>query len=85
LFELSEFLCTKDDGSVVSWGREDNGGDSSLAADGLRKGVVQVVGNLRAIAATRSDGSVVSWGSADSGGEVSSMADTLIDGVVQVV
>ncbi|CAE8651084.1 unnamed protein product, partial [Polarella glacialis] len=59
------FAAVKSDGSVITWGSPDQGGDSSRVEDRLQEGVVQVVGNTYAFAAVKSDGSVITWGSND--------------------
>ena len=70
------------DGSVVTWGEPDFGGDSSEAQDQL-KGVQQVQANDYAFAAILADESVVTWGFPDSGGDSSDVQDQL-KGVQQV-
>ncbi|CAE8640087.1 unnamed protein product [Polarella glacialis] len=72
------------DGSVVTWGEADYGGNSSAVAPLLTGGVVQVCGTSGAFAAIKADGSVVTWGGADSGGNSSAVAPLLTEGVVQV-
>ena len=52
------------DGSVVTWGHADRGGDSRAVQDRL-KNVQQLRSNGRAFAATLVDGSVVTWGDPD--------------------
>ena len=49
------------DGSVVTWGGQDFGGDSRAVQDQL-KGVQQIQASERVFAAIMSDGSVVTWG-----------------------
>ena len=56
------FAAVKDDGSVVTWGDQDGGGDSSSVAKQLSSNVQTVVGNESAFAAVKADGSVVTWG-----------------------
>ena len=56
------FLPTGDsvvDGSVVTWGGPDNGGDSSAVASSLSSDVSSIVSNVKAFAALKADGSVV--------------------------
>ncbi|CAE8661020.1 unnamed protein product, partial [Polarella glacialis] len=60
----SAFVAIKANGSVVTWGRADSGGDSSPIAPLLTEGVVQVCGNYDAFAAIKANGSVVTWGNA---------------------
>ncbi|CAE8641290.1 unnamed protein product [Polarella glacialis] len=74
----------KADGSVVTWGGADYGGNSSAVAPLLMEGVVQIRGNGNAFAAIKADGSVVTWGTADFGGNSSAVAPLLTEGVVQV-
>ena len=73
---------SKADGSGVTWGRIDCGGDSSSVASLLQDGVVQVTGSNLAFAAIKTDESVVTW---DIESAVCSSVDGLLqDGVVQV-
>ena len=65
------------DGSVKAWGREDAGGDSSSADDGLKSGVVNIMSNSWAFAALKDDGSIVSWGRESAGGELGEKAELL--------
>ncbi|PNJ94138.1 hypothetical protein CEP15_13660, partial [Cylindrospermopsis raciborskii C07] len=74
------FAALKSDGSVVTWGSSDWGGDSSSVSSRLTSGVTQIFSNSRAFAALKSDGSVVTWG--DSGGDSSSVSSQLTSGVV---
>ena len=61
---LLRFLA---DGSVVTWGDGDHGGDSSAIRDQLR-GVQHIQATDCAFAAILADGSVVTWGDGDHGG-----------------
>eukprot|EP00439_Symbiodinium_sp_Y106_P052683 s526_g7.t1 len=72
----SAFAVILDDGSVVTWGDAENGGDSSAVQDQL-KNVQQIQASGRAFAAILDDGSVVTWGAADSGGDSSAVQDQL--------
>eukprot|EP00927_Polykrikos_kofoidii_P033676 TRINITY_DN284_c0_g1_i3.p1 TRINITY_DN284_c0_g1~~TRINITY_DN284_c0_g1_i3.p1 ORF type:complete len:175 (-),score=25.56 TRINITY_DN284_c0_g1_i3:196-720(-) len=78
------FAAIKSNGSAVTWGNEDYGGDSSSVAGDLDEGVVHVTATGRAYAAIKSDGSVVTWGNSGAGGDSSSVAGHLEEGVVQV-
>ncbi|MBC7692303.1 MAG: hypothetical protein H7222_11110 [Methylotenera sp.] len=62
------FAALKKDGSVVTWGGPDFGGDSGFVSDQLRSGVKEIYSNERAFAALKSDGTVVTWGWASDGG-----------------
>ena len=54
------FAAVLGDGSVVSWGDTDGGGDSSAVQDQL-KNVQQIQANDCSFAAILGDGSVVTW------------------------
>ncbi|OPH09315.1 Calx-beta domain-containing protein [Cylindrospermopsis raciborskii] len=80
----SAFAALKSDGSVVTWGFSDRGGDSSSVASQLTSGVTQIFSNSLAFAALKSNGSVVTWGYSSSGGDSSSVASQLTSGVTQI-
>jgi alpha-tubulin suppressor-like RCC1 family protein len=61
------FAALTADGSVVTWGHNSWGGDSSAVQDELVN-VEQIFSNSYAFAALKTDGSVVTWGGDDSGG-----------------
>jgi hypothetical protein len=64
------------DGSVVTWGNPDDGGDSS-AVQGQLRNVQQVHATSFAFAAILADGSVVTWGNPHDGGDSSAVQDQL--------
>ena len=64
------FAAILADGSVVTWGHAEGGGNSSDVQDQL-KGVQQIQATRRAFAAILADGSVVTWGDPVSGGNSS--------------
>ena len=79
----NSFAALREDGSVVTWGEDVTGGDSSSVADKL-DGSVKVtqiystngnggmmMSDRSSFAALREDGSVVTWGSPSSGGDSS--------------
>ena len=70
------FAAILGDGSVVTWGLADDGGDSSAVQDQL-KNVQQIQASFGAFAAILGDGSVVTWGSAAHGGDSSAVQDQL--------
>ena len=78
------FAAVKHDGSVVTWGNADRGGNSNSVKSELTGGVDHVVGAARAFAAVKQDGSVVTWGSPDDGGDSDSVK-YLLTGVDHVV
>ena len=83
----SAFAALKSDGSVITWGQSSSGGDSSLVADQISAGVVDIFSDPswgRAFAALKEDGSVVSWGEATYGGDASVVVDDLLSGVVDI-
>ena len=71
------FAAVKVDGSVVTWGRANCGGDSSTVAEQLSSGVLTVFRNSQAFAAVKVDGSVVTWGRAENGGDSGGVAAQL--------
>ena len=70
------FAAILADGSVVTWGNPDRGGDSSAVRDKL-KGVQQIQRTSQAFAAILADGSVVTWGHAEDGGDSSAVQHEL--------
>ncbi|MDY0170820.1 MAG: FG-GAP-like repeat-containing protein, partial [Thermoguttaceae bacterium] len=78
------FAALKSDGSVVTWGHSDFGGDSSSVAGELQSGVSQIFSTYWAFAALKDDGSVVTWGYSAYGGDSSSVAGELESGVSQI-
>ena len=76
---LGAFAATLGDGSVVTWGRSDLGGDSSAVQDQLEN-VQQIQASLGAFAAVLGDGSVVTWGGARHGGDSSAVQDQFAEG-----
>jgi alpha-tubulin suppressor-like RCC1 family protein len=70
------FAAILEDGSVVTWGVPQSGGDSSAVQDQL-KGVQQIQASVGAFAAILEDGSVVTWGLPDLGGDSSAAQDQL--------
>ena len=70
------FAVVLGDGSVVTWGAPNVGGDSSSVQGQLRN--VQRIQTTRlAFAAILRDGSVVTWGAAEGGGDSSEVQDQL--------
>ena len=78
------FAALKSDGSVVTWGYSDYGGNSSSVAASLSAGVIKVYSNGNAFAALKSDGSLITWGGASFGGDSSGVAASLSSGVIKV-
>ena len=66
--EKSAFAALKSDGSVVTWGDSNAGGDSSSVSSNLDSDVEEIFASLGAFAALKSDGTVVVWGNPDRGG-----------------
>ena len=56
------------DGSVVTWGSEKHGGNSSAVQEKLQSGVAKLFTTDSAFTALKTDGSIVTWGSESSGG-----------------
>jgi hypothetical protein len=81
---LWAFAALKSDGSVVTWGDSDYGGDSSSVAAELESGVSQIFSTW-AFAALKSDGSVVTWGDYPAGAATAAAWPTsLQSGVSQI-
>ena len=59
------YAALKDDGTLVTWGLQKSGGDSSKVSDQLQQGVQTVASTRYAFAALLEDGSIVSWGDKD--------------------
>lgn len=78
------FAALKNDGSVVTWGDADDGGDSSSAAARLTSGVIRIFSSRGAFAALKEDGSVVTWGDAREGGDSTAVASRLASGVREI-
>jgi hypothetical protein len=60
-------------GSVVTWGNDEKGGDSSAVQAELKQGVDTIYSTRYAFAAVMRDGSVVTWGNASYGGDSSTV------------
>jgi len=78
------FAALKNDGSVVTWGDDRYGGNSSSVSSSLTSGVVALCASGSALAALKSDGRVITWGSGDDGGNSSSVSSSLTSGVVAI-
>ena len=70
------FALRRADGSVVTWGHKDGGGDSSKVQDQLHN-VQEIRSTAGAFAALRSDGSVITWGGREFGGDSAKVRDQL--------
>ena len=85
------FAALKEDGSLVTWGYFEFGGDSSLleaelGGFGATTKVVAVATTRGAFAAIRSDASVVTWGEGRlDGGDSSSVASDLAANIASIV
>ena len=80
LKDMGAFAAILGDGSVVTWGDADDGGDSSAVQHQL-KGVQHIQASASAFAAILGDGSVVAWGQPDYGGDSSAVQHQLKDRV----
>ena len=72
----ASFAAILADGSVVTWGKPDGGGDSSQVQEQLRN-VQQVQSTVSAFAAILADGSVLTWGEPEWGGDSPNVQDLL--------
>ena len=73
---VNAFAAILDDGSVVTWGHAEYGGDSSAVQDQLHN-VRQIQSSEDAFAAILSDGTVVAWGHAKHGGDSGAVQNQL--------
>ena len=78
------FAALKEDGSVVTWGDPDWGGDSSDVSSDLNNNVSQIFSTVNSFAALKNDGSVFTWGSDSGGGDSSYVSSKLQKDVVQI-
>ena len=70
------FALIRSDGTVLSWGMPNWGGDSSAVSSELRD-VQLVQASVKAFAAVRGDGTVITWGDRSSGGDSSKVREEL--------
>ncbi len=91
---VGSFAATKTDGSVVTWGGLESGGDSTCTpsetctpapAGSLSSGVAQVHANAESFAALKRDGTVAAWGNPLLGGDASAPVGGALAGVTAVV
>lgn len=59
---LHAFAAIRSDGSVVAWGKMDDGGLVPSAVGAELVNVTAIQASSRAFAAIKADGSVVTWG-----------------------
>ena len=76
--DRNAFAALKSDGSVVTWGYSNYGGDSSGVADQLSSGVTKIVSSIDGFAALKSDHSVVYWGSHGANNFTTSIGDSVL-------
>ena len=62
------FAAVKIDGSVVTWGKQNFGGNSEAAREQLASDAQHISSTKVAFAALKNDGSVVTWGDKNFGG-----------------
>ena len=78
------FAALKDNGSVVTWGYNGEGGNSSYVSNDLQDRVIEIFSNYYAFAALKDDGSVVTWGDLSYGADSSSVSGDLASGVSEI-
>jgi len=74
--EHGAFAAVLKDGTVVTWGHKNRGGDSSTVHEVLR-GVEIIYSTSVAFAAVLKDGTVVTWGQKNGGGDSSTVQEAL--------
>ena len=75
-FNKYAFAEIRDDNTVVAWGEEGKGGDTSSVSSQLTN-VTTVASTHGAFAAIKDNGSVVTWGDEDFGGDSGDVSDRL--------
>lgn len=80
------YAALRADGSVITWGTGDGGGNSSAVSAALNGDidVIQIYSNGYAFAALRIDGSLITWGYASRGGDSSAVGSAL-NGDIDVI
>lgn len=78
------FAALMQDGSVVTWGLPDYGGDSTVVAADLTSGVVSLYATGWAFAALKENGQVVAWGSPRHGGNPQYVKSVLASNIKSV-
>lgn len=81
------FAALRQDGSVLTWGNKEMGGDSSSVSNSLATNVTDIFSSPQAFAALKLDGSVVAWGQSSDGGDVTYPSDVrakLTSGVIDI-
>ena len=78
------FALLRHGGSVVTWGWNSYGGDSSPVFSSLTSGVTEIFSTDYAFAALKDDGSVVTWGWNSYGGDSSPVSSSLSSGVTKI-
>ena len=78
------FALLRQGGSVVTWGWNSHGGNSSSVFSSLSSGVTEIFSTESAFAALKDDGSVVTWGDGLYGGDSSSVFSSLSSGVTEI-
>ena len=81
---IRAFAAIRFDGSVVTWGDQEYGGNSSAVREQLAGGVQSISASGGAFAAIKSDGSVVTWGQQEWGGDSSAVREQLAGGVQSI-
>ena len=76
------FAALLTDGSVVTWGAPEDGGDSTAVQDQLHD-ILDIFGEAKlesgTFVAIRADGSLITWGRAEDGGDSSAIQNQLRD------
>ena len=78
------FAALMGDGSVITWGQVDKGGDNSASQALLREKVNQIFSTAGAFAALRDDALVVTWGDENCAGDSHRVQEQLSGDVEQI-
>ena len=71
------FAAVRGDGSVVTWGQADRGGNMGAVREQLAGDVQHIYSTPFSFAAVKGDGSVVTWGRADFGSNIHAVREQL--------
>jgi alpha-tubulin suppressor-like RCC1 family protein len=83
--DITSYAALREDGSVVTWGYNDFGGDSLNVSNQLISDVAYIYRNTYAFAALKKDGSVVTWGDINRGGDSSNVSSQLTSKVKYII
>ena len=75
---IGAFAAKKGDGSVVTWGAKEHGGDSSSLTAQLAGRVQHIYSNEKAFAAKKEDGIIIAWGDPEAQSQLVGVAKAVV-------